>query len=151
MEGKAKVFYVLILNILIAVAIALTAMYLAVGRIIPQLFLINLAIAYTLAFFIGMFIPVEKIGVGFANMFKVKPGLVFGLLVNVAIDFIYVTILCLAMSFFNVVIMEGQPVIAFVFAFLSLYIPIYIVGYIVSFIFNQPVRTLALKLAKSEQ
>lgn len=150
MKGKEKVYFVLIMNIPVALSIALTAQLLAIGKIILPLLGINLLIAYFIAFLIGMIIPVDKIGVGFANMFKVKPGLGFGLLVNLPINFIYVTIICLFMTYFNVVILEKLPMGAFVGALIGTYPILFLVGYVVSFIFNQPSVKLAKKLANKE-
>lgn len=146
MNKKVKLAYVLIMNLPIALAIALTAQLAAIGTIKIPLLCINFVIAYIIAFFIGMFIPVEKLGVGFAGIFKVRPGLVFGLLVNVMINFIYVTLICIVMTFFNVVILMGNPPIAFVGAFFGLYPLIYLVGYIVSFLVNIPSKKVAEKI-----
>lgn len=146
MSGKSKVAFVLIMNIPVALSIALTAQLVAIGKIIVPLLMINLVIAYVIAFFIGMFIPTEKIGVGFAKLFKAKPGLIFGLLVNLPINFIYVTIICIIMSFFNIVILQKLPLIAFVGGMIGLYPILFIVGYIVSFLANQPVMVLAQKI-----
>ncbi|MFA9463055.1 MAG: hypothetical protein ACERKN_02075 [Velocimicrobium sp.] len=146
MKGKTKLLYVLIINIPVAIAIALTAQLLAIGKIIVSLFIINLLIAYGIAFLIGMLIPVEPIGVGFAKLFKVKEGVVFGLLVNLPINFIYVTLISLIMTCFNVVILEKLPIGAFVGGFLGTYPVLYIVGYIVSFIANRPAMKTAQRI-----
>lgn len=145
MKGKTKLLYVLIMNIPIAFAIALTAQIVAIGQIILPLLGINLLIAYAIAFLIGMLIPVEPIGVGFANLFKAKPGIQFGLLVNIPINFIYVTIICFILTYFNVVMLQKMPIDAFVSGFIGIYPILYLVGYLVSFVVNRP----ALKIAQS--
>lgn len=146
MSKKTKLTYILIMNIPVALSIALAAQLVAIGRVIVPLLMINLLIAYIIAFFIGMFIPTEAIGVGFAKLFKVKPGLVFGLLVNLPINFIYVTIICIIMSYFNIVILQKLPIGAFIGGMIGMYPILFIVGYIVSFIANQPALNMAQKI-----
>ncbi|MDK2808597.1 MAG: hypothetical protein PWP24_1333 [Clostridiales bacterium] len=150
MKGKEKLYYVLMLNLPVAIAIALTAQLVTIHTIILPLFILNLLLAYVLAFFIGMLLPIEKIGVGFANFFKLKPGLVFGLVVNVAINFVYVTIICLVMTYFNVVLLQKLPFAAFAGGFVSTYPVIYFVGYLVSFVANQPSLHFAQRLTSNE-
>lgn len=147
MSTKCKVVYTLVMNTPIAIAISLTAQLLATGTVNIKLLLINFALAYAISFAVGMFIPVEKWGVGFAMACKAKPDtLKFGLLVNIIIDLVYVIVNCLILTYFNVIILGHAPLIAYFIGIASMFVPIYIVGYIVSFIWNRPAVYIAKKV-----
>ncbi len=144
MSKKCKVIYTLLMNIPVALAIAITAQLLAIGKIVVGLLLVNFALAYVISFVVGMLIPVGKLGVKFAFACKAKPDtLVFGLLVNVVVNLIYVVVNCLILTYFNVVILGHAPIIAYFMGIVTTFVPIYIVGYIVSFIWNRPAEKIA--------
>lgn len=148
---KYRVINTLIMNIPIAASIALAAQLLATQTVVLKLFLLNFCLAYIISFAVGMLIPCVKLGVGFAFKCKAKPdSLPFGLCVNVVVNFIYVVINCILLTFFNVCILNGAPVIAFFIGMATTFIPIYIVGYIVSFLWNKPAESISLKLCKEE-
>lgn len=144
MSTKCKVIYTLIMNIPVALSISLTAQLLATGTVVANLLLINFALAYVISFAVGMLLPVGKWGVGFAMACKAKPDtLKFGLLVNVIINFVYVVVNSLILTFFNVIILAHAPIIAYFIGVATTFIPIYIVGYIVSFLWNRPAENIA--------
>lgn len=147
MSTKCKVIYTLLMNTPIAIAISLTAQLLATGTVNVKLLLMNFALAYVISFAVGMLIPVEKWGVGFAMSCKAKPDtLKFGLLVNIIIDLVYVVVNCLILTYFNVIILGHAPIFAYFIGIASMFVPIYIVGYIVSFIWNRPAERIAKKI-----
>lgn len=144
MSTKCKVIYTLLMNIPIALAISLTAQLLATGTVIVNLLLINFGLAYVISFVVGMFLPVGKWGFGFAMALKAEPDtLKFGLLVNLVINFVYVLVNSLILTFFNVIILGHAPIIAYFIGFATTFIPLYIVGYIVSFLWNRPAENIA--------
>ena len=144
MSTKCKVINVLIMNIPIAFAISLAAQLITIHTVVPQLLLVNFLIAYVVSFFIGMFIPAVPLGLKFAGACKAKPEtLPFGLLINVVVNFVYVAINSIILTFFNVIILNHLPMIAYVFGILTTFIPLYIVGYIVSFLWNRPAENVA--------
>ena len=155
MSTKCKVIYTLIMNIPMALFISLTAQLLAIaagespGFSFPLLG-INFAIAYVISFFVGMFIPAVKWGVGFAMACKAKPGtLPFGLLLNVIVNLVYVVVNCLILTYFNVCLLGHAPFWpAYFLSILKMFVPIYIVGYIVSFLWNTPAEKIARSITK---
>lgn len=149
MSNKRKAAFTLIMNAPIAIAIALTAQLLALGKIVLPMLCLNFVLAYIISFAVGMLIPLEKWGSKFAFSFKAKPDtLKFGLLINIVINFGYVFVNCVLLTYFNVVIMGKAPFGAFIGAMIGTFVPIYIVGYIVSFLWNRPANKLAEQLVK---
>lgn len=148
MSTKCKVINVLIMNIPIALAISLAAQLIATGTVVAQVLLVNFAIAYVISFFVGMFIPVVPWGLAFASKCNAKPEtLKFGLLVNVVVNFTYVFINSVILTYFNVVLMAKQPIKVYFIAMAATFIPLYIVGYIVSFLWNRPAEKIARSIA----
>lgn len=149
MSKKCKVIYTLIMNVPVALAIALTAQLLAIGTVKINLLLINFCLAYIISFAIGMLLPAAKWGVSFATVCKAKPDTIqFGLLINVIVNLVYVLINCLILTYFNVVLLGHAPMIAYFMGMVTTFIPIYIVGYIVSFLWNRPAGQIAQKISK---
>lgn len=139
------------MNVPIALAISLTAQLLAIKTVVPGLLLINFCIAYVISFFIGVFTPAVRWGIGFANTCKTKPGtLPFGLCINVIVNLVYVVINCLILTYFNVIILGKAPIIAYFSGMATMFIPIYIVGYIVSFLWNRPAEMLTNRICGEE-
>jgi hypothetical protein len=132
------------MNIPIAFAISLAAQLIAIHTVVPKLLLINFLLAYAISFMIGMFLPAVPWGLAFAKGCKAQPEtLKFGLLVNVVVNFVYVLINALILTFFNVVLLNHAPIVAYFIALVSTFIPLYIVGYIVSFLWNRPAEKIA--------
>lgn len=149
MSKKCKVIYTLLMNIPVALAIALTAQLLATKTVKIDLLLINFCLAYIISFAIGMLLPAGKWGVSFAFACKAKPDTIqFGLLVNVIVNLVYVMINCLILTYFNVIILAHAPIIAYFMGMVTTFVPIYIVGYIVSFLWNKPAEQIARKISK---
>ncbi len=67
MSKKQRNLQVFLMNIPNAAALSLAAMLLSVGRIVPSLFALNFCMAYVISDVIGLTLPVEKWGVGFAK------------------------------------------------------------------------------------
>lgn len=144
MKTSTKLVKVLLTNIAIAVAISLTASYIAMsGEDIPaEVFpmallgstLKNSVIAYVISFFIGMFIPSEKWGFGFAMGRGLKPtdGLKFGAVLNIVVNTVYVAFNSVILTYLNACVFNGAPLAAFPFAWASSIIQCWIVGYVVS-------------------
>lgn len=146
---KWRVVNTLLMNIPIAAAISITAQLPAIGMIVWKLFFINFAIAYVLSFIVGMSVPAVKWGIGFAKLCKTKPGsLPFGLCINAVVNLVYVVANEIVLTYFNVVMLNGAPFIAFIFGILETFIPIYIVGFIVSFLWNQPCEKITDSIVK---
>ncbi len=145
MSKKCQVIQVFLMNIPNAVVLSLTAMLLSVGKIVPPLFLLNFCMAYIISDIVGLTLPVEKWGMGFANFFKVKPDtLAFGLTVNVAANAVYVVINCLILTFVNVIVIAKAPVMAYFMGMATTIVPIYLVSYVASLL----ARGWAIKTAK---
>ena len=144
MKNSTKLVKVLLTNIAIAVAISLTASYIAMsGEDIPaEVFpmallastLKNSVIAYVISFVIGMFIPSEKWGFGFAMKCGLKPtdGLKFGACLNVVVNTVYVAFNSVILTYLNACVFNGAPLAAFPFAWASSIIQCWLVGYVVS-------------------
>lgn len=152
MNTKYKVTYTLIMNVPVALAIALTAQLLATGTVKAGLLLLNFCLAYVISFFIGMALPVAGWGVGFARACKAEPNtLKFGLLVNAVVNFVYVLINCLLLTYFNVIMLAHAPLIAYFIGMLTTFVPIYAMGYIVSFLWNRPAESIAGSLCGKKE
>lgn len=149
MSTKHKVIFTLLMNIPVAGSIALVAQLLAIHTVKVDLFLINFALAYVISFLVGVFIPAAKWGVGFAMKCKAQPdSLKFGLLVNVIVNFVYVLVNEICLTYFNVIILGHAPIIAFVMGMVTTFVPIYAVGYVVSFLWNRPADNIAKAICK---
>ncbi len=147
MSLKYRIVNTLIMNIPICIAICITAQLLGTGTVVLNLTLINFCLAYVVSFLVGMFIPLVPWGLGFAGLCKAKPNsLPFGLLVNVVVNFGYVFVNSIILTFFNVNILGHAPLPVFFISLVANFIPIYIVGYIVSFLWNKPAEIIAKKI-----
>ncbi len=140
---KYRFVNALIMNIPIALSISLAAQLLATGTVNIKLLLINFGLAYLISLIVGLFIPCVPWGIGFARLFGAKPGsLPFGLLLNVVVNFVYVLVNSIILTWFNICVMNHGPIQAVPFGILSTFIPLYIVGYIVSFLWNKPAENI---------
>lgn len=139
----------LIMNIPIALSISLAAQLLATGKVNGKLLLINFSIAYLISLIVGLFVPCVPWGLAFASACKAKPGsLPFGLLVNVVVNFCYVLVNCVFLTWFNICVLNHGPIQAVPFGIISSFIPLYIVGYIVSFLWNKPAENITRAIVK---
>ncbi len=146
---KFRLVNTLIMNIPIALSISLAAQLLATGKVNLTLLLINFTLAYIISFFVGLFIPCVPWGVGFASACKAKPGsLPFGLLVNVIVNFVYVAVNCVILTWFNMCVLNHAPLAAVPSGIIGSFVPLYIVGYIVSFLWNRPAENITKALVK---
>ena len=144
MKTSTKLVKVLLTNIAIAVAISLTASYIGVsGAGVPaEAFMpaflgtaaANIGMSYVISFFVGWFIPAEKLGFGFAMKCGLKPtdGLKFGATLNVVVNTIYVAFNSVILTYVNACVMNGAPLAAYPAAFMSSILQCWIVGYVVS-------------------
>lgn len=149
MSLKYRIVNTLIMNIPICIAICITAQLLGTGTIVLDLTLINFGLAYVISFLVGVFIPLVPWGIAFAGVCKAKPNsLPFGLLINVVVNFGYVFVNSIVLTFFNVIILGGAPLPVFFISLLTGFIPIYIVGYIVSFLWNKPAESISKAICK---
>ncbi|QOY60178.1 hypothetical protein [Thermophilibacter immobilis] len=104
MKNSTKLVKVLLTNILIAISVSVVASYLGVSSaglpskaFVPALLfttLMNIGLSYVISFFVGWFIPSERLGFSFARACGSKPsdGLKFGLLLNLVVNTIYVVV-----------------------------------------------------------
>lgn len=147
---KYRLINALIMNIPIALSICLTAQLLNNHRIDPKLTLINFILAYIISDIIGVLVPLVPWGVAFALKCKAKPDtLKFGLLINVVVNFGYVLVNAILLTYFNACVLGGAPVIPVLFIGVAAsFIPCYIVGYIVSFLWNQPAEKITKSICK---
>lgn len=145
MKPKTKLVKVLLTNIMIAVAISITASYIGVsGAGVPAEAFVpaflgttaaNILMSYIISFFVGMFLPVEKWGFDFATKtchLSPADGLKFGAALNVVVNTVYVAFNSVILTYVNACVMNGAPLAAYPAAFASSIIQCWIVGYIVS-------------------
>ena len=148
---KYRAVNALIMNIPIALSIAITAQLLAIHTVVLPLLGINFLIAYAISFVIGIFVPCVQWGAGFAMKCKAEPNtLKFGLLLNVIVNLTYVLVNEIVLSYFNIVILNHAPLVAYFMGMLTTFVPIYIVGYIVSFLWNMPAEKMTVKICGEE-
>lgn len=144
MKNSTKLVKVLLTNIAIAVAISLTASYIGVSgagvpaeAFVPAFLgtsLANIGMSYVISFFVGWFIPAERLGFGFAMKCGLKPtdDLKFGAALNVVVNTIYVAFNSVILTYVNACVMNGAPLAAYPAAFASSILQCWIVGYVVS-------------------
>ncbi len=144
MQPKTKLIKVLLTNIMIAIAISAVASYIAIGQAgVPEEAFIpavigstikNSLIAYIVSFFVGMFIPSEKWGFGFAMGRGLKPtdGLRFGAALNLVVNTVYVAFNSVILTYLNACVFNGAPIVAFPAAWASSIIQCWLVGFVVS-------------------
>ena len=146
---KFRLVNALITNIPIALSISLAAQLLATGTVNAKVLLINFSIAYLISLIIGLFIPCVPWGIGFAKACGAKPGtLPFGLLLNVVVNFVYVLVNCVFLTWFNICILNHGPIQAVPFGIISSFLPLYAVGYVVSFLWSRPAENIAHSIVK---
>lgn len=128
----------LVLNLPMAIAMSIAAPIFAKQPVFTFNLLINILIGFVLACVINLVIPIQKISMGFAKLFKADPESFVGrLLGNFPVCLIFVLIIGLVLTAYNV---KAFP--AFLFAFLGTFIPLYIICFIVAMIFL-PLATMA--------
>lgn len=141
---KALIVQNLIMNIPIALAMSISASLLSGNGITARTWWLAL-LGFVLACIINVVFPIPKILVGFAGLFKVNPDSLGGALVgNIAVNFLFVTIINLVMTAINVPVLPD-----FFFAFLGLYIPLYLICYVVSFLVSKPALMAAAAVDNS--
>ena len=158
MKNSTKLVEVLLTNIPIAVCISLVASYIGISSAdVPEeafmpaflsSFALNTGLAYLISFFIGWFIPAERWGFAFAGLFGLNPGsgLVFGLVLNIVVNSVYVVINALALTYLNAIVMQGMPIQMFPVALFGSFLPCWVVGYVVSLAWARPAEGIARRL-----
>ena len=146
---KYRLVNALIMNVPIALSISLAAQLLATGTVIPKVLLINFCLAYIISLVVGLFVSCVPWGLGLANACGAKPGsLPFGLLVNAVVNFVYVLVNSIILTWFNICVLNHGPIQAVPFGIISSFIPLYIVGYIVSFLWTKPAANITDSIVK---
>ena len=158
MRTKTRVVNVLLTNIPIAIAISLLASYLGLSSAgLPQEIFwgvywktvgINILLSYAVSTVVGLLLPVPKWGVAFAGLFDVKPqdGIKFGLLMTLVVNFVYVLVNDLVLTYVNAIAMNGAPMQAYLPAVLGSFLPCYVLGFAVSFIWAPEAEKLARQI-----
>lgn len=152
MEKKsARIISSLLLNAVIALVLCWFAQQLSVWKgEIPafsmQQFWVNLPIAYVGACLVCL-IPSVKWGTAFAGKCGATPDtLKFALLMNLVVNTVFTFFMCILMTYVNVGLLGGAPMIAVVFGILGGFVPIWCVCFVVSFVFAPLCQKLAVKL-----
>lgn len=160
MKNSTKLVKVLLTNIPIAISISLVASYLGLSSaglpeeaFVPAFVstaAINSLMAYGISFLIGWFIPADRWGFAFANKCGLTPadGAKFGLVLNVIVNTVYVTINAVILTYVNAIVMQGLPIEVFVPSLLGSYVPCWVVGYVVSFLWATRAEAIARKAMK---
>lgn len=153
MEKKStQIVNILLLNIPIAGILCWFAQMLSVWKgEIPAFsmsqFWLNIPIAYIAATVIGLSLPCAKWGAAFALKCGAKPDtLKFGLLLNVVVNTIYTLLLAIIMTFVNVYLLAGAPLIAVVFGVIGNLIPLWLICFVISFVCAPICQKLAMKI-----
>ena len=158
MKNSTKLVKVRLTNIPIAVCISLVASYIGISSAdVPEeafmpaflsSFALNTGLAYLISFFIGWFIPAERWGFAFAGLFGLNPGsgLVFGLVLNIVVNSVYVVINALVLTYLNAIVMQGMPIQMFPVALFGSFLPCWVVGYVVSLAWARPAEGIARRL-----
>ena len=157
MKNSTKLVKVLLTNIPIAISISLVASYVGISSAgVPEeafmpAFLsttaMNIGLSYIISFFVGWFIPSEKLGFAFAGKCGLTPrdGLKFGLTLNVVVNSIYVVINALILTYVNAIVIQGMPIQMFPLALFGSFFQCWLVGYVVSLLWAQRAEGIARK------
>ena len=106
----------------------------AVGKIIPKLFLINFIVAFIGASVVLALLPLNKIGGYLVVKKKMDPkGLKFEIVINCIINIFFALIIGILIITVNLCIINKLPFSAVIQEFLKSLIPTYIVTTIISF------------------
>lgn len=155
MKNSTKLVKVLLTNVPIAISISLVASYLGLmsaglpeGAFVPAFVstaAINSLMAYAISFVIGWLIPSERWGFAFAGRCGLAPtdGVKFGLVLNVVVNTVYVTINAVILTYVNAIVMQGLPLAVFVPSLLGSYVPCWLVGYVVSLLWAVRAEAIA--------
>lgn len=162
MKTSTKFVKILLTNIPIALSISAVASYMGISQAVAQgampqeAFMpalagaigMNFVFSYIISFFVGWFIPLEKWGFGFAQACGAKPsdGIKFGLLLNLVINTGYVIVNDLILTYVNAIVMQHQPMEAYLPAVIGGFLPCWVVGFIVSFLWAQQAEKIARSL-----
>ena len=158
MKTSTKLVKVLLTNIPIAISISLVASDIGISSAgVPEeafmpAFLsatgLNIVLSYIISFFVGWFIPSEKLGFAFAGKCGLKPsdGIKFGLVLNIVVNSIYVVVNALILTYVNAIVMQGMPIQMFPMALFGSFFQCWLVGYVVSFLWAQRAEGIARKL-----
>lgn len=158
MKNSTKLVKILLTNIAIAISISIVASYIGIqsANVPEEAFMpaflsttaMNIGLSYVISFFVGWFIPTEKLGFGFAMKCGLKPsdGLKFGATLNVVVNTIYVVINALILTYVNAIVMQGMPLEMFPLALFGSFFQCWIVGYVVSLFWAPAMEKVARKL-----
>lgn len=158
MKFSTRVVNALLTNIPIAIVLSFVATYLGMkDQPIPaeafmgaylHMVLINIGVSYVIATIVGIVVPLPLIGMKVCEALNIHPsdGMKFGLVMNAVINFGYVVILSLALSYFNACVMNGAPLAAVIPGALSSFIPCFVASFIVALLWAQRAEALARKI-----
>ncbi len=160
MQPKTKLVKVLLTNIMIAIAISAVASYIAIGQagvpaeaFVPAVIgstIKNALIAYVVSFFVGMFVPCEKWGFGFAMGRGLTPadGLKFGAALNLVVNTVYVAFNSVILTYLNACVFNGAPILAFPVVWASSIVQCWVVGFVVSLFWAPACEKWARQICK---
>lgn len=144
MQSKKVTFLMCCIQyVVLAIGITATATILSGGGTVRS-FILNMAAAIAVNAAVGQAIPVEKIGIRFAELCGAKKGtLLFKALRIFAINVIFVTIISFSMALIH------NGFVSNIFSiWVKTYFILHLVGYMISFVIESPAQAIALKIAE---
>ena len=152
MNTKTKLINTLVRCVFTCIALCLTAQLLIIARgfldrILWDRFLINFCVAYPVACILGMTIPAVSFGMWVCGKLSLKPGILYGIVMALAINLIYTAILSTVMTFLNTVILNGESISVVLPGVVQNFVPMWLASTLVSMIVEKPVGKLTELLA----
>ena len=147
MSKKTKLINILVRCVFTCTTLCLTAQLLIIARgfldrILWNRFFINFCVAYPVACMLGMTIPAAVFGMWICKKLSLKPGILCGIVMALAINLIYTAILSTVMTFLNTVILNGESVSAVLPGIVQNFIPMWIASTLVSMVVAKPIDKL---------
>ncbi len=136
----------LIMSIVMAVIMSISGTLLAHQKIVlyPNL-VMNILISFVIAFLVTTILPVPKISVAFAGLFRIKPHTLAEKLVgNIPVSLILTAVMGAAMIYYNLYMAHHTEM--FPRAFLGTFLPQFVIVYVVTFIMTPIAAAIANKI-----
>lgn len=143
MKSKPTLSDVLIRCIFVCITMCLMAQLLVIlqGKIdrfsFPR-FLMNFGVAYPIAGVASLLIPAPTFANFVCSSLHVKPGLFYGVLFTLSLNLVYTLILSSAMTFFNVICLEGRGPTEYFYSLAGSFVPMWLVSALVSVWITEP-------------
>ena len=154
MKSKPALRDVLIRCIFVCITMCLMAQLLVIlqGRISHfslSRFLMNFGVAYPIAVIASFLIPAPAFSNFVCAKLRIMPGLLYRIFFTLTLNLLYTLILSSAMTFFNIVCLEGGGPTEYFYSLAGSFIPMWLISALVSVWITEPLMRLLHRVSKS--